>query len=113
VEKVYETALAVELAEQGIAFTQQAPLRVSYTNQLVGRYLADFVVDGTVILEIKAVEALADIHEAQVLSYPKATGLEVGLLINFGATKTETKRVVRQIQKSSAPSASSGNSAFP
>jgi GxxExxY protein len=83
-EKVYENALAVELCERGHAVEQQRPIQVCYRQTVVGEYVADVVVDGRVLLEIKAARTLAEEHEAQLLNYLKATPYEVGLLLNFG-----------------------------
>lgn len=90
-EKVYENALAIELRECGLEFAQQVPIDVYYRGQLVGIYQADLVVNGLVIVELKAVEQLVEAHEIQLVNYLRATQMEVGLLINFG-TKLEVKR---------------------
>jgi len=83
-EKVYENALAIELAERGLAVVQQQPIEVRYRGQVVGEYFADLVVEGRVIVELKAAAKVVDQHEAQLLNYLKATPYEVGLLFNFG-----------------------------
>jgi GxxExxY protein len=72
---------------------RQAPIKVFYNGQEVGEYFADLIVEGCVIIELKAVEKLSEIHEAQLLNYLKATDIEVGLLLNFGV-KAEYKRKV-------------------
>jgi GxxExxY protein len=82
-ESVYESALAIELDVRGIRFERQAPLQVSYKAKHVGSCRLDLMIEGRLIVELKAVETLAPIHKAQVLSYLKATGLPLGLLINF------------------------------
>jgi GxxExxY protein len=92
-EKVYENSLAVELRERGLAVQQQAPIRVLYNGHPVGEYFADLLVEGGVIAEIKAAQALTDEHFAQLINCLKATGIEVGLLLNFGP-KPEVKRKV-------------------
>jgi GxxExxY protein len=92
-EKVYENALACELRERGIAFEQQVPLQVHYKGTLVGDYVADLIVDGRVIVETKAVKHLDPAHEVQVVNYLKATGTEIGLLVNFGQ-KVDVKRKI-------------------
>jgi GxxExxY protein len=94
-EKVYEKALLVELAKQGIAAEQQKPFRVLYEGTIVGDYQADLVVGGRVIVECKSVDALTRTHEAQLLNYLKATDLRVGLLFNFSRPKLEFRRFVR------------------
>jgi GxxExxY protein len=83
-EGVYENALAIELAKQGVGVKQQEPVLVRYDGLVVGEYVADMVVDGKVIVEVKAQGSLDGAHEAQLINYLKATGIEVGLLINFG-----------------------------
>ena len=93
-EKVYENALAIELKQQGFSIVQQAPLKIYYNDQLVGEYFADLLVEDKVIVELKAVEALAKEHHAQLLNYLKATQIQVGLLLNFGSTKPEVKRKI-------------------
>jgi len=92
-EKVYENALAIELRKMGLTVVQQAPIKVYYAGAVVGEYYADLLVADAVIVEIKAVRALAKEHEAQLLNYLKATPYEVGLLLNFGP-KPEIKRKV-------------------
>lgn len=90
-EKVYANALLIELERLGLKTLAQAPIRVFYAGQVVGEYFADLVVADAVIVELKAVQALADEHEAQLLNYLKATRFEVGLLLNFGP-KPQVKR---------------------
>ena len=94
-EKVYENALVHELRKQGLKVEQQLPIEVWYDGVVVGHYQADLLVEGSVILELKAVTALDTVHFAQCMNYLKATGLTLGLLINFGKPKLEIKRVVR------------------
>lgn len=94
-EKVYETALARELATRGLDVTPQAEITVRYKGESVGVYYADLLVEGTVICEIKATEKLTPAHEAQLLHYLKATGIEVGLLLNFGSGRVRVKRFAR------------------
>ena len=92
-EKVYQNSLAIELAKLGLQVEQQKQIAVYYDGQVVGEYFADMVVNGCVIVELKAVRQLLDEHEAQLLNYLKATTIEVGLLLNFGP-KAELKRKV-------------------
>ncbi len=92
-ERVYENALVLELEEAGTAVQSQMPISVSYKGKIVGEYFADLIVDNTVIVELKAAENLVEAHRLQLLNYLKATGYEVGLLLNFGR-KPEFKRVV-------------------
>jgi GxxExxY protein len=93
-EKVYENALLVELKSRGLKAENQVPINVTYKNEAVGDYFADIIVEDTVIVEIKTVERLDSIHEAQLLNYLKATGLHVGLLVNFKHQKADIKRMV-------------------
>ena len=90
-EKVYENALVIEFRKAGIHVLCQAPIRVFYESQIIGGYYADLLVDGKVIVEIKAVRKLLQEHEAQLLNYLKASDIEVGLLLNFGP-RPEVKR---------------------
>ena len=93
-EKVYENALLVELNERGLKSESQIPINVKYKNEIVGDYIADVIVENKVILEIKAIEALQKIHEAQLLNYLKATDYKIGLLVNFTHPKAVIKRFV-------------------
>lgn len=97
-EKVYENALAFELRKSGMTVDQQRAIQVLYEGHVVGDYFADLVVDRRVILELKAVKALDDIHLAQCYNYLKATGMPLCLLINFGAPKIEIKRVISKFE---------------
>ncbi|MEK7238570.1 MAG: GxxExxY protein [Nitrospirota bacterium] len=92
-EKVYENALMIELRKEDIYAINQSPIKVSYDGEIIGEYYADILVEGKVLLEIKAARNLAEEHEAQLLNYLKATDSEVGLLLNFGP-KPEVKRKV-------------------
>jgi len=94
-EKVYENALVFEMRSRGLRVDQQVPLKVHYKGVVVGEFLADVVVEGCVLLELKAKAAIADAHVAQCLNYLKTTGLHVALILNFGTTRVQTKRVVR------------------
>jgi GxxExxY protein len=95
VEKVYENALVHELRKNGCRAEQQYPIAVHYDDVVVGEYVADLLVEGKVLLELKAVKALDEVHVAQCLNYLNATGLTVCLLINFGKPKVEIRRIVR------------------
>jgi GxxExxY protein len=94
-EKVYENALSIELAEAGLRVQQQAPITVSYRGTTVGEYYADLWVEERIIVEIKAVEKLHKRHEVQLVNYLTATGVDVGLLLNFGRS-VEVKRKHRE-----------------
>ena len=93
-EKVYENALMIELKKRGLEAESQVPTTVFYKKAAVGEYFADILVQNKVILELKAVENLSKLHEAQILNYLKATEIQVGLLINFKHPKAEIKRMV-------------------
>ncbi|NCD22537.1 MAG: GxxExxY protein [Spartobacteria bacterium] len=91
-ESVYQKALLHELRKAGFKAAEQVSLRVTYDGVVVGDFYADIVVEDKVIVENKAVEALGKAHEVQVVNYLTATGLNVGLLFNFGAPKLDFKR---------------------
>jgi GxxExxY protein len=93
-EKVYENALVHELRKNAIQVIQQHAIKVHYDGIEVGDYLADLLVENEVLVELKAVKALDEIHRAQCMNYLKATGYTVCLLINFGSPKLEVKRIV-------------------
>ena len=93
-EKVYEKALLEELRVRGIKAVGQQPIKIKYKGKNVGEYYADILVEDQVILELKTVEKIQKIHEAQLLNYLKATGYKVGLLVNFKYPKAQIKRFV-------------------
>ena len=93
-EKIYENALLIELQDRGLKAAKQVPISVKYKNKEVGEYFADIVVEDEVILELKAVESLEKIHEAQLLNYLKATDYKLGLLVNFSHPKAVIRRFV-------------------
>ena len=92
-ESVYEKALLIALREKGIAAFSQVSVPVHFRGQNVGDFLADIIVEDTILLELKAVKNLAPEHLAQVINYLKGTGLETALLINFGNKKLEYRRL--------------------
>ncbi|MBK9155009.1 MAG: GxxExxY protein [Chloracidobacterium sp.] len=94
-EKVYENALMVLFEENGIGAVQQVPILVPFHGKIVGEYVADIVVEGSVILELKALDRIAEIHKAQTLNYLKATSFRLALLLNFGKHRLEYERLVR------------------
>ena len=98
-EKVYENALLIELRERGLRAKNQVPIEVNYKGTNVGEYIADLLVEDKVIVELKTVEKLTKLHEAQLLNYLKATGHMVGLLVNFQNEKAEIKRMVLNLPK--------------
>jgi GxxExxY protein len=93
-ERVYHVALCHELQKAGIPFESEKPLRVEYDGVFCGEFVPDVVVDGKIILELKAVESLSKAHAAQALSYLRASGLRVAILMNFGAVSLQSQRIV-------------------
>lgn len=102
-EKVYEKALLVELEKRGIKAEGQVPIKVSYKENIVGEYIADILVEEMIIIELKTVETIDKIHKAQLLNYLKATGLYVGILVNFKHPKAEIKRMVLDLPEEHDP----------
>jgi GxxExxY protein len=94
-EKVYENALAIELREAGLSVRQQFPMTVRYHGSVVGEYVADLLVEGCVLVELKVAKSLDTIHTAQGLNYLKASDLRLCLLLNFGRPNLEIKRLMR------------------
>lgn len=92
-EKVYHNSLVIELRKSHFLVEPARSINVKYDNQIVGEYFADIVVDNKVIIEVKATDEYNPVFEAQLLNYLKATVLEVGLIINFGAS-VQVKRTV-------------------
>jgi GxxExxY protein len=93
-EKVYSNALALELELTGISCEREVPFKVKYRNVVVGDYYADVVVEKRVLVELKECTGLDAVHEAQILNYLKASGIRVGLLMNFGQPKLQCRRFV-------------------
>ena len=91
-ESVYEKALMILLTEKSIKARNQVPMKVTYHGQSIGEFFADIVVEEKILLELKAVKALSVEHQAQTLNYLRASGLPVGLLVNFGKAKLEHRR---------------------
>jgi GxxExxY protein len=94
-ESVYEKALRLALWQKGLSAVSQHPVKVMFRGECVGDFCADIFVEEKVIVELKAVKAIAPEHQAQIINYLNATGIEVGLLINFGNPKLEYKRLTR------------------
>ncbi|MCC6680417.1 MAG: GxxExxY protein [Phycisphaeraceae bacterium] len=103
-ESTYEKALSIELSHRGIRHVCQQPVQLSYKGQAIGEGKLDLLVDDQLVIELKTIEQFAPIHTAQVISYLKATGLGLGLLINFNVTvlKDGIRRVVLSSSVSSA-----------
>jgi len=93
-EAVYERALDLELRKRGLSFERQKTYRVTYADKPVGDFRADFLVEGKVILELKAVTEMPRVFERQLHSYLQASGLRLGILLNFGREKLESRRIV-------------------
>jgi GxxExxY protein len=93
-EKVYSNALAVEWGQTGSCCEREVPFKVNYRNIVVGDYCTDIVVEKRVLVELKACAGLDSVHEAQILNYMKASGIRVGLLMNFGQPKLQYRRFV-------------------
>jgi GxxExxY protein len=94
-ESVYEHALLLALPQKGLTAVRQHPIKVLFRGQIVGEFFTDLFVENKVLVELKAVKAIAPEHQAQIINYLKATGVEVGLLINFGSPRLEYKRFTR------------------
>lgn len=93
-EKVYKNALGIEFRKSGFNFQRETPLTVVYDGEVVGEYFADLIVEGTVLVEVKCVRGIDDAHVAQCLNYLATTGLPICLLINFGKSSVEVRRLV-------------------
>ena len=92
-EKVYENALVIELRKAGLKVLQQVEYEVRYEGQEVGKYIADLVIADTVLLELKAVKEFDNVHTAMCINYLKVSGLPLCLLINFGKSRVDVKRI--------------------
>lgn len=95
-ESVYHNALRLSLEQKGLTALSQHPIAVNFRGCRVGEFFADLLVENTAIVEVKAVKALAPQHQAQFINYLKATGIDVGLLINFANPRLEYKRLTRE-----------------
>jgi len=98
IEKVYENALRIELEKSNLAVVQQHPVSVQYYGEVVGDFFADLMVENKVIIELKAIQNISKEHEVQLVNYLTATGIDTGLLINFGSS-VEVKRKFRQYKR--------------
>lgn len=96
-ENVYENAMVHELKKQGFFVEQQVRYKVFYDNVEVGEYIADLVVENDVLIELKAIKALEDVHTAQCINCLKATSLKICLLMNFGKPRVEIRRIVNNL----------------
>jgi GxxExxY protein len=96
-ESVYEKCMLIELRKAGFDFESQKPIRVQYEGEVVGDFIADILVNDTVVVELKSVRKLVEAHEVQLVNYLVATGKPVGLLINFGEARVAVKRKVKDL----------------
>lgn len=95
-EVIYQRALAIEMNKQGLAFVREMEMPIFYENEEIGTRRVDFFVEGKIMVELKALTELEKVHLAQALNYLEAYKMEIGLLINFGNTKLEFKRLTLQ-----------------
>ena len=102
-ESVYQQALIHELRKASLRVDSEIPLTVRYDGVVVGAFSADLLVESKVIVELKANQALAPVHEVQLVNYLTATGIEIGLLLNFGAERLEFKRKTRTYRPQPPP----------
>ena len=93
-ESVYEKALVIALQEKGLRVKEQHPLQVTFRERIVGNFYADILVEGRILIELKAVKFLMPEHEAQLINYLKTSEIHIGLLINFGKPKLQWRRFV-------------------
>ena len=93
-EKVYENALMLLFKREGIKAKQQAPMKVLFEEVIVGDYIADILVEDKMILELKSLEKISDVHRAQALNYLKVTGLHLAIILNFGKNRLEYERLI-------------------
>ena len=96
-EKVYENSLAIELIASKLKVQTQKPITIFYVGQVVGEYFADLLVEDEIIIELKAVKTIENIHFAQCQNYLKATGKKLGLVLNFGGERVQVKRVANGV----------------
>jgi GxxExxY protein len=97
-EVIYQRALAIELAYSGIAYEREKEMPIFYRTEQIGTRRVDFLVEGDVSGELKALTKLEDVHLAQAINYLEAYNIEIGLLINFGAKSLEFKRLINKIK---------------
>lgn len=98
-ESVYEKALHIEMRKAGLVFETQKSMAVYYDNEVVGNFIADILVENAVVVELKSVQNLSKSHEVQLVNYLSATGMSVGLLINFGEKGVEVRRKWKDLRQ--------------
>lgn len=103
-EVIYQRALEIELMDQSLAFSREYEMPIYYKNQLIGKRRVDFLVNGNISVELKAIISLEDVHIAQALNYLEAYNIQTGLLINFGAVRLDYHRLRNKKFKSSSHS---------
>lgn len=97
-ERVYEKCLLIELRKAGLKVEPQKPITVYYDDEIVGEFAADIIVDDKIIIELKSVRRIVTAHEVQLVNYLVATGKPIGLILNFGESKVEIKRKVKDLK---------------
>ena len=97
-ESVYEKCMLIELRKVGLNAETQKPITVYYEDEIVGEFVADIIVNDSIILELKSVSRIIKIHEVQLVNYLVATGKSVGLILNFGERKVEIKRKIKNLE---------------
>ena len=101
-ENIYHRALAHELSKEGVPYVSEARMQVMYDGIILGDYIADFLIDKRVVVELKAVEVLLKTHEIQLVNYLAAIHFDIGLLINFGSQKVQVKRKFRELKRTAS-----------
>ena len=99
-EVIYQRALEIEMRLAGFSFTREHEMPIFYREEQIGTRRVDFLVEGLISVELKAITKLEDVHLAQAINYLEAYGLETGLLVNFGSKSLEFKRVMKPMKKS-------------
>ncbi len=97
-ESVYEKCMLIELRKAGLNAESQKPITVYYEEEIVGEFVADIIVNDTIILELKSVRQIINVHEVQLVNYLVATRKPVGLILNFGESKVDVKRKVKDLE---------------
>lgn len=110
-EVIYQRALAIELENQGLDFVREQEMPIFYNGRNIGTRRVDFFVENKIMVELKALTALEDVHLAQAINYLEAYHMEIGLLINFGAKSLQFKRVINSRKNQSAQSVNQRESA--
>ncbi len=99
-EVIYQRALEIEMAQQGLEFSREHEMEIYYKGVCIGTRRVDFFVEGKIMVELKAIIQLEDVHLAQAINYLEAYNVEIGLLINFGSQSLQFKRVMKHPKKS-------------